>query len=172
VVIIDIFSSTNIRLLKELSSDATESQNFKIALNKNYIVIVSPPDIIEEYRMFDLSSGVIKYHKNLPIYNYWINRAFDLEFNDKGNLFYLTGRDKIIYSQSVVLVYRLGTTYVNSLYDVIFVPGTGGDFELEVSGGYVDFVTIVQERNLMTLKEYEYPVMVLENEDSKIVFNL
>jgi hypothetical protein len=59
-------------------------------------------------------------------------------------MFYLTAIDPQI-GCSVVLVYRLGTTLVNSLYDVINLKGTQSTpMELEVSGGYVDFVTLVQ----------------------------
>lgn len=61
---------------------------------------------------------------------------------------------------------------MNSLFDTIYLPGEYNDFELEVSGGYVDFVTIIKDRNFTTLKEYEHPVMVLENEDRDLSFYL
>lgn len=114
-------------------------------------MVVSPARI-EEHRMTDLYKGHVVFHKLLPLYHYTLASPFDLEFNDAGNLFYLTATDNR-YNKPVVLVYRLGSTLVNSLYDVIGMNSSSiSPVELEVSGGYVDFVTLVQDGRFTIVK--------------------
>ena len=122
VVVLDVDNRDNILLLKELITPATQSMKFQLAINEQFMVMAAP-NLIEEYRMVDLYKGHVVFHKQLPLYNYTLIVPFDLEFNDEGNLFYLTAFDKK-YNQQVVLVYRLGSTLVNSLYDVIGINST------------------------------------------------
>lgn len=163
VLILDVDNQDRISLLKELMTDGTQKGEFELAVNKNYLVIVSLPSLIEEYRMVNLYKGSISLHKKLPLYDYMLIRPLDLEFNDIGNLFFITAAD-LRNNKSVVMVYRLGNTLVNSLYDIIQVDGGRGDIELEVSGGVVNFVTIVKDGKFKMVKEYEHPSMVLEDE--------
>ena len=122
VVVLDVDNRDNILLLKEFITPATQSIKFQLAINEQFMVVAAP-NLIEEYRMVDLYKGHVVFHKQLPLYNYTLIVPFDLEFNDEGNLFYLTAFDKK-YNQQVVLVYRLGSTLVNSLYDVIGINST------------------------------------------------
>lgn len=51
VIIID-FAATGIRLLQEISSSATKELGYygwRMAINRDHLVIVNAPDIIEEY---------------------------------------------------------------------------------------------------------------------------
>lgn len=78
-----------------------------------------------------------------------------MEFNDVGNLFYITAIDLHTFTNAV-LVFESGNPLVSSLYDVIFLRKLAvRGIELEVSGtGNVDFVTIIIDENLTIVKEY------------------
>lgn len=76
-----------------------------------------------------------------------------MEFNDIGNLFYITALDVKVYS-NVILVYESGTPLVSSLYDTIFLNQVAfHNIEIEVSGSaIVDFVTIIIDSNVTIIK--------------------
>lgn len=60
--------------------------------------------------------------KNLELYQYKLDSDFDLEFSDNQGLFYLQAVDGNT-NLTTILVYKIGSMLVNSLYDVINLLG-------------------------------------------------
>jgi hypothetical protein len=81
--------------------------------------------------------------KTYPMYGYRIQPGADIEFSDQEYMVYVNAYDPKV-NVSVILVYRSGFPSSAVLYDTIYLdklysrPG----FEVEVSGNYVDFVSI------------------------------
>lgn len=77
------------------------------------------------------------------MYGYRIQPGADIEFSDQEYMVYVNAYDPKV-NVSVILVYRSGFPSSAVLYDTIYLdklysrPG----FEVEVSGNYVDFVSI------------------------------
>jgi len=51
IVVVDVDNKKKLHLLDEIISPATKDMNFRVAVNKYRMVVVSPPNIIEEYSL-------------------------------------------------------------------------------------------------------------------------
>ena len=145
IIILDVDNHMNLVLLEELYSPAILKYDYQMIANERYLVVVAAPDIIEEYSLEDIyTKRMVVYYKNLYLYNYTIPADFDIEFSDVGDLFYINTIDKAT-NLSTVLIFRSGRFSVASLYDVINLPGlySHKSLEIEVSGYFVDFVSIL-----------------------------
>ncbi len=90
------------------------------------------------------SKNKVKLVKMLPTYGYLIQPGADIEFSDMENLVYVNTRDPV-KNVSAILVYRTGYPAANALYTIITLPKlySRPGFEIEVSGFYVDFLSII-----------------------------
>lgn len=110
-------------------SPATQEPGFykwKMAIARGELILVNPPNIIEEHDLNQLYSlNNVTLTKSFPTYSYVIPDKFDLDFSDTGNLVYITAKDpKMPASKSaVILVYRTGYPAVSSFYDVFNLEG-------------------------------------------------
>ena len=85
-------------LLAQIHSPGTQEPGFykwKMAIAKHHVVLVNPPNIIEEHSLLELYTHrdapmVRKY----PVYNYIIPDKFDMDFSDAGDMVYITAEDK------------------------------------------------------------------------------
>jgi hypothetical protein len=145
IVILDVDNRDNLILLDELYSHAIIKNDYKLAVNERFLVVVAAPDMIEEYSIEKIySNRQVLFYKSLYLYNYTIPIDFDMEFSDVGDLFYINTIDQAT-NLTTVLIFRTGGFAVSSLYDVINLPGTysHNNLKIEVSGYFVDFVSII-----------------------------
>lgn len=165
VIILDVDNRDNLILLEELFSHAIVRNSYKLAVNQNYLIVVSAPNMIEEYSIEDIYfKREVFYYKNLPLYNYTIPDDFDIEFSDFSNLFYINALDPAS-NLTKVLIYRTGAFSVNSFYDVIDVHGlySHKNLEIEVSGFFVDFVSIIASGAFSVYRQFDTPMLVMED---------
>lgn len=85
---------------------------------------------------------------------------FDLDISDQGDAIYFTTEGPTGLKD--VFVYRAGYPNVGSLYDVIPL-GSYRDMLVDVTGSIIDFVTVVSGNVIRVFKQYELPVVVVEN---------
>jgi hypothetical protein len=145
IIILDVDNNDSLILLDELYSHAIIMNDYKLAVNERYLVVVAAPDMIEEYNIENIySKRQVLYYKSLYLYNYTIPEDFDIEFSDMGDLFYINTIDQAT-NLTTVLIFRTGAFSVSSLYDVINLPGLNShkNLDIEVSGYFVDFVSII-----------------------------
>jgi hypothetical protein len=83
-----------------------------------------------------------------------------LDISDQGDAIYITttGSDGL----KDVFVYRAGYPNAGSLYDVIPL-GSYRDMLIDVTGSILDFVTVVSGSTIRIFKQYEFPLVVVEN---------
>jgi len=128
VLILDV-TRRGIIKLAEILSPATQEPGFykwKMAIARGELILVNPPNIIEEHDLDELYTIRNVYlTKVFPTYNYVIPDAFDLDFSDQGNLIYISATDpKLPETQNtIIMVYRTGYPAVSSLYDVFHLNG-------------------------------------------------
>jgi hypothetical protein len=165
VIILDVDNRDRLILLDELYSHAILKYDYKLAVNQRILVVVAAPDVIEEYSIENIyANRQVKYLKSLYLYNYTIPTDFDIEFSDVGDLFYINTVDGAT-NLTTVLIFRTGAFSVSSLYDVINMPGlySHKNLEIEVSGYFVDFVSIIASGAFYVYKQFEIPFLVLED---------
>lgn len=166
VIILDVDNRNNLILLDELYSHAINRNDYKLAVNERFLVVVAAPDMIEEYSLDNIYTvRQVKFFKQLPLYNYVIPADFDLEFSDFGDLFYINTVDQDA-NKTTVLIFRTGYFAVSSLYDVINIPGlySHKNLEIEVSGYFVDFVSIIASGAFYLYRQFEIPMMIMESD--------
>lgn len=79
--------------------------------------------------------------------------------SDRGDTIYITTeRDGL----KDIFVYRGGYPNVGSLYDTIQL-GSYNNMLIDVTGYYLDFVTVVSGSFIRMFKQYELPVVVVES---------
>jgi hypothetical protein len=149
-------------LLGEVVSEATSKQDtsFKVAINFDFMIIANSPSLIEEYALDELYKGRIIHTKNYPLYEFVLPAQFDLDISDQGDTIYFTIEDPTGLKD--VFVYRAGYPNVGSLYDVIPL-GSYRDMLVDVTGSIIDFVTVVSGNVIRIFKQYELPIVVVEN---------
>lgn len=96
-VIIISFTLGGPHLLAQVKSPASSVPgiyHWKMAISRDSLVIVNPPNTIEEHRLTELySKRDAMLQRVYPIYNYMIPDSFDLDFSDAGDLIYITAED-------------------------------------------------------------------------------
>lgn len=66
-----------------------------MAISQDHLIIVNPPNVIEEHRLSELyTKRDAPLQRTYPVYNYVIPDNFDLDFSDAGDLIYITAEDK------------------------------------------------------------------------------
>jgi hypothetical protein len=66
-----------------------------MAISRGHLVIVNPPNLIEEYQLNELyTKKITQMTKQFPVYNYTILDSFDLDAADNSDMVYITGIDK------------------------------------------------------------------------------
>jgi hypothetical protein len=126
VIILDITRQGPI-LLDQIFSPGAQEPGFwkwKMAITQGHLVIINPPNIIEEYSLIELYTRKTTHMtKAYPVYNYTIHDKFDCDFSDHGDLLYITATDKNLPQDknTVILVYRSAGPAVSSLYDVFHI---------------------------------------------------
>lgn len=162
MIILDVDNKQKIHLLEELKTVATRDLYFRVAVNKYRMVLVSQPNIIEEYNLENIyqSGSANQVVKNYPLYGYRIQPDADIEFSDNEFMVYVNAYDPKM-NVSVILVYQSGFPYSAVLYDTIYLdrlyskPG----FEIEVSGNFVDFVSIAAGDEFLVYRVFEQPML-------------
>jgi len=165
VVILDVDNRDNLILLNELYSQAILDYAYKLAVNERFLVVIAAPNIIEEYTIENIyQERKVRFFKSLYLYNYTIPTDYDVEFSDVGDLFYINTVDGAT-NLTTVLIFRTGSFAVSSLYDVINIPGlySHKNLEIEVSGYFVDFVSIIASGAFYVYKQFEDPFLVMED---------
>ena len=162
VLVLDAGREDKPTLLGEIVSDATSKHDtpFKVAVNFDFLIIANSPSLIEEYALDELYKGRIIHTKNYPLYEFVLPAKFDLDISDQGDALYFTTEGPTGLKD--VFVYRAGYPNVGSLYDVIPL-GSYRDMLVDVTGSIIDFVTVVSGSMIRVFKQYELPVVVVEN---------
>lgn len=105
---------------------------------------------------------MVTFVKVMSTYGLIIQPNADVEFSDYDNMVYVNAVDQA-KNKSVVLVYRTGHAAAISLYtkvelDKIYSrPG----FEVEVSGFFVDFLTIISGNNFQVFRVFSQPFLTI-----------
>ena len=168
VIILDITKNGPI-LLQQIESPASTEPGFwkwKMAIAKGHLVIVNPPNLIEEFSLAELYTRKVTHMtKTFPVYNYTILDKFDLDAADNCDLVYITAIDKNLPAEknTVILVYRTDTPAVASFYDVFHIEGKYDDMLIDVTGTSADYVTVAMGSILMTFRQYFIPILVFED---------
>ena len=141
----------------------TLSRHYSVATSKNRMVLVSDPDLIEEYSLEHLYIFNTTYlTKNLPTYGMKIQPNADLAFSDYDSTVYINAIDPK-RNVSVVLIYRTDHVSMNSLYSVIHLdklysrPG----FEIEASGYFTNYVTLNLHGEFRLYRVYGQPFITI-----------
>jgi len=121
-LILDVDNHQRLALLAEIFSAALQNPLYKLAVNRNSMIVVSPPGTIEHYDLRQLYDRSVVQVKSYSLYRYTLLDDFDLEFSDVGDLFYVNALDNVM-NRTSVLVYRTAAYAVAALYDVINLPG-------------------------------------------------
>jgi hypothetical protein len=161
LILLDVDNKKKLNLMDVITSAATRDPFFRVAVNKYRMILSTQPDIIEEYnleRVYQKDSLTLT--KIYPTYGYKIQPNADIEFSDMESLVYVNAFDPKV-NVSVILVYRSGWPGSTVLYDTIYLdqlysrPG----FEVEVSGGIVDFLSIAAGNEIRVYRVFEHPSM-------------
>jgi hypothetical protein len=146
-----------------------------MAIARGHLIIVNPPYTIEEHSLDEIYTlRDAPFLKNYPVYNYMIPDKFDLDFSDQGNLVYITAEDKNMHvdKNSVILVYRSGYPAVSSFYDVYNTEFKYEDMLIDVTGAFADYVSVALGSMLLIFRQYEIPIMVIEDTFYDFEFNI
>lgn len=177
VIIISVTRSGP-RILAQIESPGSKEPGhfkFRIGIAQDQLVLVNPPNIIEEHSLKELYTRKdAPMNKVYPIYHYTIPDNFDLDFSDEGNLIYITALDNKMEKDhnSVILVYRTGFPAVSAFYDVFNIYMRFDDMLIDATGVFGDYVTVAMGSLLMIFRQYEYPVLVFEDSFHNYDFNL
>lgn len=146
-----------------------------MAITKGHLVIINPPNSIEEYSLEELYTRKTTHMtKSYPLYNYTILDKFDCDFGDKGDLLYITAIDKQLPADknTVVLVYRSAGPAVSAFYDVFHIEGKYDDMLIDVTGDFADYVSVTMGSILMMFRQYQVPVLIFEDNWNDFEFNI
>ena len=177
VIILDITRQGPI-LLDQIFSPGAQEPGFwkwKMAITRGHLVIINPPNIIEEYSLIELYTRKTTHMtKAYPTYNYTIHDKFDCDFSDSGDLLYITATDKNLPEErsTVILVYRSAGPAVSSLYDVFHIEGKYDDMLIDVTGTFADYVSVTMGSILMMFRQYGTPILIFEDNWSDFAFNI
>ena len=119
LLILDVDNQERITVLDEIRSTVTSDNFFKVAVNKDRMILVGTPNLIEEYDLRRIyTKKEVKLVKNLPTYGFEISPTGDIEFSDVNHLVYIDARDTAT-NKSCILVYKTGNPAVSTLMEEI-----------------------------------------------------
>ena len=173
VIIID-FSPTGIKLLEHLNSTATRELGYygwKMAINRNHLVLINAPDIIEEWSLDFLYERRVVQTRRYPLYNYVIPESFDVDFSDFSDLVYITAQDKRT-GEGKILVYRAGYPTVMTFYDEYNMNAPYKDVLIDATGAFCDFLVIASGSNLTVFRQFVIPLLIIYDTFSDFSFNI
>lgn len=179
-VIIVSYNIEGAHLLAQIESPGSKEPGFhkwKMAISRNHLVIVNPPNIIEEHSLAEIyTTQQAPMHKLYPLYKdtYTIPDSFDLDFSDKGDLIYITAEDLRMHADhnSVILVYRAGFPATASFYDVFNIGLKFSDMLIDATGAFGDYVTVAMGSILQMFRQYELPILVFDDNFYDFDFNV
>lgn len=166
------------RLLAQIESPGSKESGFfkfKIGIAQDHLVLVNPPNLIEEHSLAELyTKRDAPLNKVYPVYNYEIPDKFDLDFSDEGNLIYITAIDKKLPADhnSVILVYRTGYPSVAAFYDVFHINGKYDDMLIDATGVFGDYVSVALGSMLLMFRQYEFPILIFQDSFHDFDFNV
>ena len=146
-----------------------------MAITRGNLVLINPPNTIEEYNLQELYTRKVTHRtKYYSLFNYTIPDKFDCDFSDEGDLLYITAVDKNLPAEknSVILVYRSNVPAVAALYDVFHIEGKYEDMLIDVTGTFVDYVSVTMGSILMMFRQYAVPLLVFEDTWNDFEFNI
>jgi hypothetical protein len=153
-------------LLDEIISVSTQNAFYRIAVNRERLVIVSNPDILDLYTLEHLYiKNEVKFLKRLPLYgNYEIQAVSDIEFSDVDHLIYVNAVDKARNATSI-LIYRTNKPAATALYAIIPLRKlySRPSLEIEVSGYFVDFLNIKTDDGFSLYLVFDSPALVVKD---------
>lgn len=173
VIIID-FSPTGIKLLEHLNSTATRELGYygwRMAVNRNHLVLVNAPDIIEEWSLDFLYQRRVVQTRTYPLYNYTIPETFDMDFSDAGDLVYITAQEKRT-GEGKVLVYRAGYPTVMTFYDVYDMNASYSETLIDATGVFCDFLVLASGSRLQVFRQFMIPLLIIYDTFSDFSFNI
>lgn len=173
VIIID-FAATGVRLLQELTSSATKELGYygwRMAINRDFLVIVNAPDIIEEYYIGRLYEKKVIPTRTYPLYHYTIPEKFDLDFSDASDLIYITAQDKKT-NEGKILVYRAGYPTVMTFYDVFDMNAPYADTLIDATGYFADFLVLASGSKLQVFRQFVIPLLIIYDTFTDFTFNI
>ena len=177
VIILDILFPRP-KLLAQVHSQATLEPGFyqwKMAIAKHHLILVNPPNIIEEHSLSELfSKKAVPQMRTYPLYSYVIPAKFDLDFSDAGDMIYITAEDKNLpeHSNSVILVYRAGLPSVGVFYDVFHINGKYEDIMIDATGNFGDYIAVALGSMITMFRQYEIPILVFDDSFNDFEFNI
>lgn len=120
LLILDVDNKEDVKVLDEIvSAESTMSQFYRLAVNKDKLIIVAQPDIIDLYTLDHMYiKNEVKYVKRLPLYGYKIQAISDIEYSDANDLIYVNAVDTET-NKSIILIYRTNFPAATSLYATI-----------------------------------------------------
>lgn len=161
LIILDVDNKEKIHLLDEIVSPPTAVQNFRVAVSKTRMVIVAYPNLIYEYSLEHIYTyNMVVLVKVLSSQGMSIQPNADIEFSDIDSTVYINAYDSA-QNKSVILIYRTGHSASYAYYAQIYLdklyskPG----FEIEVSGLFVNFVSIVAGNQFLVYRVYREPFL-------------
>ena len=171
VLIVDIDREHHPVLLATIESDATKSVSaqFKMGLNRDYLIIASAPSTIEEYDIRRLYKMEVVKLKNYPLYGFTLPVDFDLDVSDQGDTIYITTLS--LEGVRDVFVYRGGYPAVASLYDTVVMEATK-NILIDVTGFGVDYLVTVVGSSIRVFKQLEFPLAIATNVSNDTDFAL
>lgn len=177
VIILDITFPAPV-LLAHIKSPGTQEpgfQKWKMAISRDSLVLVNPPNIIEEHSLFEIfKTKDAMMVRTYPIFNYTIPDSFDLDFSDQGDLIYITAEDKNLpdTQNSVILVYRAGLPAASVFYDVFHINGKYDDMLIDATGNFGDYVSVTLGSMLTIFRQYQQPILVFDDSYNDFEFNI
>jgi hypothetical protein len=146
-----------------------------MAIARGELILVNPPNRIEEHdldEIYTLRDAPMT--KVFPTFRYIIPDKFDLDFSDTGNLVYIQAIDPHLpnNTNTVLLVYRTGLPAVSSLYDVYNLDHRYDELLIDVTGSFSDYIAIAYGSTLKMFRQYEIPILVLEDSFLDFTFNI
>lgn len=163
LIILDIDNKEKLHVLDEIISPPTSQRNYQIAVSKDRLVLVAYPNLVFEYSLQHIYTyNMVVLTKTLPTYGYNIQPNADVEFSDYDSMVYVNAVDPK-KNVSVIIVYRTGHAASRTCYAIIELdklysrPG----FEVEVSGYFVDFLTIIAGNEFKIYRVFSRPFLTI-----------
>ena len=92
VIVLDIDKEHHPILLGVIESEATKdtASQFRMSINRDYLIISNFPRTIEEYDISDLYKFRITKIKNYPLYGYTLPENYDIDVSDQTDTTYVS----------------------------------------------------------------------------------
>ncbi len=138
-------------------------RNYNVAVSKDRMIITAYPNLIYEYSLEHIYTyNMVTLTKTLSTYGMTLQPNADIEFSDFDNTAYVNAIDPV-KNVSVVMIYHMGVGASRALYAMIPLdklysrPG----FEIEVSGFFCNYLTIVTGSNLQVFRVFTQPSLTI-----------